>query len=151
MLNTLHRELLRQPAGADLCTVCLVTVARVGERTRLSVSLAGHQPPLLIKRNGKPLPIGTAGTLLGVIDPIEIIEIDAELLDGETLLLYTDGVVEAGRQNGGLAEQGLFDLCRQAPHVALPKLLKQIEAEVLRQAGGTLRDDVALLAVRPAH
>jgi serine phosphatase RsbU (regulator of sigma subunit) len=66
-------------------------------------------------------------------------------------LLYTDGVVEAGRQNGGLAEQGLFDLCRQAPLVALPKLLKQIEAEVLRQAGGTLRDDIALLAVRPAH
>jgi PAS domain S-box-containing protein len=151
MLHTLHRELLRQPAGADLCTVCLVTVARAGERTRLSVSLAGHQPPLLINRSGKPLPVGTAGTLLGVIDPIEIIEIDAELLDGETLLLYTDGVVEAGRQNGGLAEQGLFDLCKQAPQVGLPQLLKHIETEVLRQAGGTLRDDIALLAVRPAH
>jgi PAS domain S-box-containing protein len=151
MLQTLHRELLRQPAGADLCTVCLVTVAPAGERTRLRVSLAGHQPPVLIRRSGEALPVGIAGTLLGVIDPIEIVESDAELRDGETLLLYTDGVVESGRRNGGLAEQGLFELCREAPRVELPRLLKQIEKEVLRHAGGTLRDDMALLAVRPAR
>ena len=34
MLETLHQALRRQPPGADLCTVCLVTVdARVGART----------------------------------------------------------------------------------------------------------------------
>jgi serine phosphatase RsbU (regulator of sigma subunit) len=150
MLRTLHRELRRQPPGADLCTVCLVTVARASGRTRLGISLAGHQRPLLISRTGEVSQLGTPGTLLGVIDPIEIIESDAELLAGEALLLYTDGVVEAGRRNGGLAERGLTELCREAPRLELGQLLKRIENEVLRQAGGTLRDDIALLAVRPS-
>jgi PAS domain S-box-containing protein len=150
MLHTLHRELRRQPLGADLCTVCLVTVARASGRTRLGISLAGHQRPLLISRSGEVSQLGRPGTLLGVIDPIEIIESDAELLSGETLLLYTDGVVEAGRRNGGLAETGLTELCRQAPQLELSQLLKRIENEVLREAGGTLRDDIALLAVRPS-
>jgi serine phosphatase RsbU (regulator of sigma subunit) len=151
MLHTLHRELRRQPPGADLCTVCLVTAARAAGRTRLGVSLAGHQRPLLISRGGEVSLLGRPGTLLGVIDPIEIIESDAELLAGETLLLYTDGVVEAGRRNGGLAERGLSELCREAPGLELTQLLKRIETEVLRQAGGTLRDDIALLAVRPSE
>jgi serine phosphatase RsbU (regulator of sigma subunit) len=151
MLHTLHRELRRQPPGADLCTVCLVTAARASGRTRLGVSLAGHQRPLLISRGGEVSQLGRPGTLLGVIDPIEIIESDAELLAGETLLLYTDGVVEAGRRNGGLAERGLSELCREAPGLELTQLLKRIETEVLRQAGGTLRDDIALLAVRPSE
>jgi PAS domain S-box-containing protein len=151
MLQTLHRELRRQPPGADLCTVCLVTATRVGDRTRLGISLAGHQRPLLISRSGEVSQVGVAGTLLGVIDPIEIIESDAELLAGETLLLYTDGVVEGGRQNAGLAESGLSQLCRQAPQLELSQLLKRIENEVLRRAGGALRDDIALLAVRPSE
>jgi PAS domain S-box-containing protein len=151
MLQTLHRELRRQPPGADLCTVCLATVTREGERTRLVISLAGHQRPLLISRNGEVSPVGVAGTLLGVIDPIDITESDAELLAGETLLLYTDGVVEAGHRNEELAESGLSQLCRLAPRLELTQLLKRIENEVLRRAGGALRDDIALLAVRPSE
>jgi PAS domain S-box-containing protein len=151
MLHTLHRELRRQPPGADLCTVCLVTVTRSSGRTRLGISLAGHQRPLLITRGGGVSQLGRPGTLLGVIDPIEISESDAELRVGETLLLYTDGVVEAGRQNGGLAERGLSELCRQAPQLGLAQLLKHIENEVLSHTGGTLRDDIALLAVRPSQ
>jgi PAS domain S-box-containing protein len=151
MLHTLHRELRRQPPGADLCTVCLVTVTRSSGGTRLGVSLAGHQRPLLITRGGGVSQLGRPGTLLGVVDPIEISESDAELLAGETLLLYTDGVVEAGRQNGGLAESGLSELCRAAPQLELAQLLEHIENEVLRHTGGTLRDDIALLAVRPSQ
>jgi serine phosphatase RsbU (regulator of sigma subunit)/PAS domain-containing protein len=151
MLQTLHRELRRQPFGMDLCTVCLVTIARSEGRTRLSVSLAGHQPPLLIGRSGEASGLGEPGTLLGVIDPIEIVESEAELQPGETLLLYTDGVVEAGRARGSLAEQGLVELCRQASLLGLSQLLKRIEREALRHSQGTLRDDIALLAVRPSH
>jgi PAS domain S-box-containing protein len=150
MLHTLHRELHRQPPGMDLCTVCLVTIARASGRTRLSISLAGHQQPLLISRGGGASLLGEPGTLLGVIDPIEIVESEAELQPGETLLLYTDGVVEAGRARAGLAEQGLLELCSQASLVGLSQLLKRIERAALRHAKGTLRDDIALLAVRPS-
>jgi PAS domain S-box-containing protein len=148
MLGTLHQALRRQPPGADLCTVCLILFSRATEGARLTVALAGHHPPLLIDRDGKARPIGLPGTLLGVLDPIEITESDAMLKTGQTLLLYTDGVSEAGRSVWPLGEEGLLELCRRSPSLELAELLKSIERAALERAEGKLRDDIALLAVR---
>jgi PAS domain S-box-containing protein len=148
MLHTLHRALRLQPAGADLCTVCLVLMTPGLDHARLTVSLAGHQPPLLIDRDGTVVSLGEPGTLLGVVDPIDLLESDAELHVDQTLLLYTDGVTEAGRAGRQLGEQGLRGLCAQTAHLTLDELLEHIEHAALERAGGGLRDDVALLAVR---
>ncbi|HEY1689165.1 MAG TPA: SpoIIE family protein phosphatase [Solirubrobacteraceae bacterium] len=149
MLRLLHRELRRQPVGADLCTVCLVSVTRAQEGVRLGVALAGHPQPLLVRRDGEVRRLGDPGTLLGVIDPIEVSERFCELLPGETLLLYTDGVAEAGRSSGTLSEQGLIELCKTAPAQPLARLLASIEWAALERAAGARRDDIALLALRP--
>ena len=53
MLATLHRALLRQPPGADMCTVCLIVLTRVEHEVRLTIALAGHPPPLLISPRGR--------------------------------------------------------------------------------------------------
>jgi PAS domain S-box-containing protein len=148
MLATLHRALRRQPAGADLCTACLVTIERTAEHGRLTVTLAGHQPPFLIGADGEAVQIGQPGTLLGVVDPIELREVEAEIRPGQTLLLYTDGVPEAGRARGQLGEQGLRELCRRAPDLGIADLLEQIELGALESARGMLRDDIALLGLR---
>ena len=47
------------------------------------------------------------GTLLGVLDPLEISERDEQLESGETLLLYTDGLLEGGASGEQLGEHGL--------------------------------------------
>jgi serine phosphatase RsbU (regulator of sigma subunit) len=148
MLGTLDRALRLQPSGADLCTVCLVTVRRTRERAHLEVVLAGHPPPLLIDSEGRARPIGEPGTLLGMLDTIEFAEIEAELRPGETLLLYTDGAPEAGRPDNQLGEEGLIELCRRAPALSLGELLEQIEHEALDRAQESLRDDLALLGLR---
>jgi len=152
MLHTLHQALRRQPAGADLCTVCLVTIAlATSERARLTVSLAGHHPPLLVSPDGQARQIGQTGTLLGVIEPISVTETQAALHPGETLLLYTDGVPDAGRSGRQLGEHGLLELCTQAPRLTLAGLLERIEQAARERADGRLRDDIALLAVRLAY
>jgi PAS domain S-box-containing protein len=148
MLQTLHRALQRQPRGADLCTVCLVTMTRAGDSVRLNIALAGHEPPLLIESNGEARRVGRPGTLLGVIDPIGINETAGELRPGQTLLLFTDGVTEAGRPQRPLGESGLRRICRDAPGLALAELLERIERAALERSGGGLHDDIALLAVR---
>jgi serine phosphatase RsbU (regulator of sigma subunit) len=148
MLETLHRALRHQPPGVDLCTVCLVVAQNTDTQTDLTVALAGHPPPLLIDRNGHARFIGRPGTLLGVLDPIEIVETKAELASDETLLLYTDGVTDAGRPNVELGEAGLIELCRQAPRLDLDSLLEYVEDVALEHAKLGLRDDLALLALR---
>jgi PAS domain S-box-containing protein len=149
MLGTLHQALRQQPQGADLCTVCLVTLELHGAHARLTVTLAGHPPPLLIDAHGQCTQVGRPGTLLGVLDPIDIGEVDAELHAGETLLLYTDGLPEAGRAGLQLDEQRLFELCVEAAsQPTLGGVLAQIEQAALQRADGRLRDDIALLALR---
>jgi serine phosphatase RsbU (regulator of sigma subunit) len=148
MLDTLHRALRRQPPGADLCTVCLVTMEGAPRPARLKVALAGHPPPLLIDPGGHARPIGKPGTLLGVLDSIDVAEIGAQMRPGETLLLYTDGVHEAGRPNNQLGEDGLIELCREGHALSLDGLLERIEHAALERAEESLRDDLALLGVR---
>jgi len=148
MLQTLHLALLRQPPDADLCTVCLVQAQPAREGLRLVVALAGHPPPLLIGVDGETVALGKPGTLLGVLDPIHITERRAELHVGETLLLYTDGVPEAGHAQEGLGEEGLRELCRAGRTLSLEGLLELIEWTALERARGSLRDDLALLALR---
>jgi PAS domain-containing protein len=148
MLETLHRALNRQPPGADLCTACLVTLGPDEGSARLTVALAGHQPALLIDRDGVTTPLGTPGTLLGVVDPVEITETRYEMEVGQTVLLYTDGVIEAGRPDNQLGEAGLRAICARAPELDLIGLLEAIEREALEHASGALHDDIALLALR---
>jgi PAS domain S-box-containing protein len=148
MLGTLHEALRHQPPGADLCTVCLVTIERRGSRAQVKVTLAGHPPPLLMDAGGECRKVGEPGTLLGVLDPVEVNEVELQLSSGETLLLYTDGLPEAGRAGPQLDDERLFALCAQASEATLEGLLEQIERAALDHAGGRLRDDIALLALR---
>jgi len=148
MLGTLHRALHRQPRGADLCTVCLVTLTRAADGAHLRVALAGHEPPLLIDAVGEARQLGRPGTLLGVIDPISVSETAAELHAGETLLLFTDGVTEAGGPHRALGASGLRELRREAAGASLGALLERIQGEAVERAGGSLHDDIALLALR---
>lgn len=147
MLKLLHEALRRQPAGADLCTACLVSVTRDGEAAKLRVALAGHPPPLLIGADGVRR-LGKPGTLLGVIDPIRVEERTATLRHGETLLLYTDGVAEAGRARGALSEQGLIELCEGSGELPLDGLVERVERAALARASDAPRDDIALLGAR---
>lgn len=144
MLSMLHRALQAQPADADLCTVCVV---RLQHRT-ITVALAGHPHPLLIDRDGESRMLGRSGTLLGMLDPVEVHETSEAIAPGQTLLLYTDGVPEARRGDDLLGEDGLRELARSAPALSLDGLLDHVESGALAHAGGSLRDDLAMLALR---
>jgi PAS domain S-box-containing protein len=148
ILQTLHSALRLQPAGADMCTACLVTIEPRPDFARLTVTLGGHPPPVLIDEGGEAAQIGQPGTLLGVLEEIRVSEVDAELHPGQTLLLYTDGVVEAGPSGDQLGEQGLLELCAEAPGLSVEGLLARIEQAAMERTGGQLRDDLAMLALR---
>jgi len=151
MLATLHEALRRQPSGADLCTVCLVTLEPLPAHARLTVTLAGHPTPLLIDADGDARAVGVPGTLLGVLDPVELHEVEVELRPGETLLLYTDGLPEAGRAVLQPDEQRRFELRAASAQPTLAGMLELLEHGAVQRANGRLRDDIALLAVRLAR
>lgn len=149
MLELLHDTLRAQEPEGQMCTVCLVVVGPPGVRARLTVALAGHPRPLIVGPGGKESAAGEPGTLLGMVDPIYVSEAQVELCQGETLLLYTDGVPEAAREPREKAPL-LESLGVRLRGLAVRDMLAAIERAAVESAEGHPRDDIALLGLRLA-
>jgi PAS domain S-box-containing protein len=145
LLVTLNDALLVQRAGSEFCTVCLASLA-LGEHAILTVALGGHPPALVLRRSGEVEAVGEAGTLLGVFaDPV-LREVDAELHPGDTVLLYTDGVTEAGPAGGEIGEEGLARLLAGLRGLSPDEIVDAVEQAAVHAQDGKPRDDIALVA-----
>ncbi|MFH9660934.1 SpoIIE family protein phosphatase [Streptomyces sp. NPDC017248] len=123
--------------------------ARVTETSdghwQLSWTNAGHPPPLLVTRDGLTHYLTDGhGLLLGT--GVRTSRPDATILlpPGATLLLYTDGLVEAP---GHTLDEGLNRLRQHAAALA-HRPLPSFTDHLLRRVHPPGLDDVALLAVR---
>jgi sigma-B regulation protein RsbU (phosphoserine phosphatase) len=142
-------------SGFGFPTLATALVARLelppGEPARartLRWSSAGHLPPLLLHPDGAVERLDTpAERLLGVDEPGRRSDHEVTLGPGDTVLLFTDGLVEAGRVG---IDDGLARLAGVlAESVGLP--VEQLCDRLLeRVVPGRATDDVALLAVRCA-
>jgi serine phosphatase RsbU (regulator of sigma subunit) len=109
----------------------------------------GHPLPLLLRADGRVDAVGAGGTLLGVIDNPVLPDAEVDLDPGDTLVLYTDGVIEVrsgGKEIFGAEE--LTSLLATSKGLDPDALLGRIEHQVLHESGGRPQDDVALLGFR---
>jgi serine phosphatase RsbU (regulator of sigma subunit) len=152
LLNGLDGVLVHErPSEEVFTTVCCAWVS--ADRSRVTVALAGHPPPLLA-RDGKvePVPV-PSGPALGIYDdayPFEagVIEVGSKW----TLLCYTDGLVEGLSEPGSVERFGIDALSgAMAASIDQPIGLDELVdglLEVVHTAnGGDLSDDVAILCV----
>jgi serine phosphatase RsbU (regulator of sigma subunit) len=73
---------------------------------RLSYANAGHNPPFVFRKDRWASLLPAGQTVLGVIPDVEYVDGSTELEEGSLLLMYTDGVSEAG------GSENLFGLHR---------------------------------------
>lgn len=66
---------------------------------RFTYTNAGHNPPLLFRVDGGVVELDRGGPALGVFDNADYEEAIVDLLPGDSLLLYTDGVIEAANED----------------------------------------------------
>ena len=75
--------------------------ARYDQRTRqLRYVNAGHQPALLRRRDGSVVELTSEGMPLGILETPEYEERVVQLENGDTVLVFSDGVVEAVAPDG---------------------------------------------------
>jgi len=113
------------------------------ERGRLRYANAGHPPPLLRRADGSVERLtGALSHPLGAAAGSQHVQAEVELAVGDTLLLYTDGLVE---RRGEMIDEGIDRLAARlaAAEAAPEKICKDIEGAL---APG-LTDDVAILAL----
>ena len=128
----------------EMATLVLAVIEP--ESTRLTWANAGHLPPLLVggDRSGELLTGG--GPPLGASGSLSYPQFDRPLEKVETLLFYSDGLVE---RRGERLDQSLSRLVAATPHLRGDNLGEALDA----LAGGLLgdlrpADDVAVLAAR---
>jgi len=131
-------------------TMATMILARVEESDdghwELSWTNAGHPPPLLISHDGLAEYLTDGhGILLGTGVRTPRTDAATPLPPGSTLLLYTDGLIEAP---GHTLDEGLHRLRRHAAALAHRPLTSFTDQLLRRVRSVDNDDDVALLAVR---
>jgi sigma-B regulation protein RsbU (phosphoserine phosphatase) len=118
----------------------------------LRYSRAGHNPPL-VKVPGPGGPVSrlddAGGSPLGVLDDIELTDGSVTLQPGHTLVMYTDGIVEAtnpSRQMFGMQgiERALHE-CTGEPQCVVRSITAALKAH---EAGVRPGDDQTIVALR---
>lgn len=110
----------------------------------------GHNPPLLLRKDGKMQLLRSKGMALGVIPNIKVECKSIVFQSGDTLVLYTDGVTEA--MNEDYDEFGLNRLriaSESANIMDASGVIESIRAAIDVHAGGTPQfDDITLVVMK---
>jgi serine phosphatase RsbU (regulator of sigma subunit)/PAS domain-containing protein len=131
-----------------MATAAIVRLERTASGTmRVRWSNAGHPPPLVLHDDGRVerLVGERPALMLGVDAGVARSEQVTEVGPGETVLLYTDGLVE-GRDLP--FDEGVDRLTAAATALARRPLAELCDVVVERVRPAELQDDVALVAVR---
>ena len=111
------------------------------------VALGGHPPPLVLRADGGIETPGSYGVLLGMLEDPALHDRSLALHRGDAMLLYTDGVTEAGSRDRPLGEHGLRDLVSRLREREPEQIVDAVEQAVVAAQTGEPRDDIALLAL----
>ncbi|GGW60375.1 hypothetical protein GCM10010503_42130 [Streptomyces lucensis JCM 4490] len=131
-----------------MATLIFARILHCDGHWQLSWTNAGHLPPLLVSRDGLAQYLTDGhGLLLGTGVNASRPDATALLPPGCTLVLYTDGLVEAP---GHTLDEGLNRLRQHAAALA-HRPLESFTDQLLRRVHPPGHDDVALLVLRTPH
>ncbi|MDQ3756730.1 MAG: SpoIIE family protein phosphatase [Actinomycetota bacterium] len=114
-----------------------------------AVLASGGHPPLFVRRaNGEVVHRHVGGSLLGVLGEPEIGVVQMTLGPGDTLLLVTDGVLEARIGKGPWFDAEGVARVLSADQPSAKATASAVESAVLEHTTGRLSDDVAAIVLR---
>jgi sigma-B regulation protein RsbU (phosphoserine phosphatase) len=121
------------------------------DRSHVTYVNAGHVPPLLLHKDGRLERLGGAGGLpVAMLPNWTYQQFDAPLAPGDTMIVVSDGIVEAYNPQGEFWEEEEVDRVvlahQKAPLSQLPVFL--VEAVDHFAAGAEQYDDMTVVALR---
>ena len=155
VLDHLNEVLLRsaQGEGAEdgeprFCTAIAARVETHGDEATVVLASGGHPLPFLLQRDGTVRQVGVHGTLLGVVAVPALTDTTLELLPGDALVLYTDGVTERHEGNQFFDEEGLGAVLGRCIGFTAAAIAERIETAARAFVENDLSDDLAIMVIR---
>jgi anti-sigma regulatory factor (Ser/Thr protein kinase) len=152
MLRSLNALLLTMD-GQDafdprFCTAIVAVVEPVGATAHITLSVAGHPPPLVLRRHGAVEVIESPGILLGVLAETSVDDQAIVLERGDALVLYTDGITERHADSQLFDEDELIAVISRCAGFTAEVLAERIETAARAFVEEAPRDDLAIVVVR---
>jgi sigma-B regulation protein RsbU (phosphoserine phosphatase) len=151
VIGALNRDLAARSRHGMFCTMCYMCIDL--ETGKARVANAGHHPAVLIGAESVRLFGEASGPPSGVLADATWCDEEIQLSPGDTVLLYTDGIVEARENNGGPScEYGtsrLTETSAQFRDKTPKELVDAVNRAVLDHcAPGLPHDDCTAIALR---
>ena len=116
---------------------------------RLTYCNAGHNPPALIRANGAASELNAAGAVLGQFPDWVYEQSELQLAPGDTLVLFTDGLVEACNQDyEPFGEERLIGVARENRGAGAEGLKNVLMQAASAHCGGRFQDDASMIVLR---
>jgi GAF domain-containing protein len=147
VLRTLNEAVLRESSDRFL-TIALLTLQPARDGLRARLCLAGHPKPFVVRAaTGEVEQVGRAGTLLGVVDDVDLTVVTFDLRAGDVIVLFTDGLIEARRDGEQFGNHGVREVLQASAGNTPGQVVSALEEAVTAYGRGEPRDDLAILAV----
>jgi serine phosphatase RsbU (regulator of sigma subunit) len=109
----------------------------------------GHNPPLLLRREGAIERLDATATVLGLFHEWEGSVGETKIEPGDIVSMYTDGITEARGENGEeFGEARLLSALRENHDLEAASLLGKVEQLVEEFRSGERHDDLTMIIAR---
>jgi serine phosphatase RsbU (regulator of sigma subunit) len=150
ILRVLGEAMLRQESPelvGRFCTIACLHLDVSRSPARATVACGGHPLPAILRADGSVEELGAPGTLLGLVERPELHDRGGDLRPGDTVVLYTDGLTEAGAPARVWGPEELAEALRGAAGLAPHEVVDHAVREALADLPAP-RDDIAVVALR---
>lgn len=146
VLSRVNAAMLEHDFEGRFATAILARVLFADGGVSVTVAAAGHPPALLSRAAGLTEELGAGGTLLGIFPDAAIGESTAFLGEGDSLTLYTDGLVEAQAPARTLTPEQMLRALEGHPGESARETIGRLLGLLDLRRGA--RDDIAILTAR---
>jgi serine phosphatase RsbU (regulator of sigma subunit) len=148
VLRRVNELLIEGDSLNDFATAMLVRLRRRDTGWDVVLAAAGH-PPAVLAGEGEPALLG-GGSILGAWPEPRVERHERVLAEGETLALCTDGWLEAGPVASHQGPEAFAEMTQALSGLELDEMTERLRADAVGRSPDSLRDDLVVLAARPA-
>jgi serine phosphatase RsbU (regulator of sigma subunit)/predicted enzyme related to lactoylglutathione lyase len=134
---------------AESCYATLVFAEYDDASRRVRYANCGHYPGLLFRGDDTMERLDSTSTVLGLFSEWECVMEENQLLVGDTLMFYTDGVTDSFNANGeDFGEERLIEAVRRNRKLAPEPMLAAIVDEVRNFSPHEQYDDITMIIAK---